>query len=198
MEPFEIWMDHENLKYFREPHKLNRRQTRWYLKLQDYDFILQYIPGKTNTQVDILSRKDQIDTWEDNKDVQILKKDLWARRMTAEIIMIRRNTTIENSKLLEEIWKNNTKEHEVEQKLKKDDGIIWEQDRIMYMDGKIYIPNNIIKRWILQENHDSAEVGHLGQQRMMEMIKRNYWWPGLKEDIRKYVQGYFKCQQNKV
>ena len=23
-EPFEVWMDHENLKYFREPHKLNR------------------------------------------------------------------------------------------------------------------------------------------------------------------------------
>ena len=22
----EVWMDHENLKYFREPHKLNRRQ----------------------------------------------------------------------------------------------------------------------------------------------------------------------------
>ena len=39
-ERFEIWTDHENLKYFREPHKLNGRQARWYLKLQDYDFIL--------------------------------------------------------------------------------------------------------------------------------------------------------------
>ena len=25
-EPFEVWTDHENLKYFREPHKLNGRQ----------------------------------------------------------------------------------------------------------------------------------------------------------------------------
>ena len=33
-------MDHENLKYFREPHKLNEQQARQYLKLQDYDFIL--------------------------------------------------------------------------------------------------------------------------------------------------------------
>ena len=62
MELFEIWIDHENLKYFREPHKLNRRQARWYLKLQDYDFILRYISGKMNTKVDILSRKDQVDT----------------------------------------------------------------------------------------------------------------------------------------
>ena len=39
-EKFEVWTDHENLKYFRESHKLNRRQARWYLKLQDYDFLL--------------------------------------------------------------------------------------------------------------------------------------------------------------
>ena len=32
---------------------------------------------------------------------------------------------------------------------------------------------------------------------MLELIKQNYWWPGIKEDIKKYVQGYFKCQQNK-
>ena len=40
IETFEIWTDYENLKYFQEPHKLNRRQARWYLKLQDYDFTL--------------------------------------------------------------------------------------------------------------------------------------------------------------
>ena len=33
---------------------------------------------------------------------------------------------------------------------------------------------------------------------MMKLVKRNYWWPELKEDVKKYVQGCFKCQQNKV
>ena len=33
---------------------------------------------------------------------------------------------------------------------------------------------------------------------MLELIKQNYWWPELKEDVKKYVQGCFKCQQNKV
>jgi len=28
MEPFEIWINHKNLKYFRELHKLNGRQDR--------------------------------------------------------------------------------------------------------------------------------------------------------------------------
>jgi len=41
-------------------------------------------------------------------------------------------------------------------------------------------------------------MGHPGQQRILELLKQNYWWPGLKENIKKYVQGCFKCQQNKV
>ena len=33
---------------------------------------------------------------------------------------------------------------------------------------------------------------------MLKLIKRNYWWPGIKEDIKKYIQGCMKYQQNKV
>ena len=32
----------------------------------------------------------------------------------------------------------------------------------------------------------------------MELLKWNYWWPGLKEDVKRYVQRYFKYQQNKI
>jgi len=34
-----------------------------------YDFTLYHIPEKTNTKANILSRKDQVDTAEDNKNV---------------------------------------------------------------------------------------------------------------------------------
>jgi len=196
--PFEVWMDHENLKYFREPHKLNRQQAQWYLKLQDYNFTLKHIPGKTNTKVDILSRKDQVNTKEDNKDVQLLKDKLWQQRMTAEITMIKRRTIEEESDILKEIKRNTTREKEVVQALKKEDSLTWEEDRVVYIEGRIYVPNNRkIKKEILKENHDLADVGHPGQHRMLKLIKRTYWWPGLKEDIKKYIQGCLNANRTK-
>ena len=162
--------------------------------MQDYDFILQHILGKTNTKADILSRRNQVNTKEDNKNIQLLKEELWTKRTTAEVMMLNRNQTTDNLDLLEEIQRNNTKEQEVQQALKKEDGLTWEQDGIAYIEGRIYIPNNKkLREKILWENHDFVNIGHLGQQMMIELLKQNYWWLGLKEDIKKYVQGCFKC-----
>ena len=85
------------------------------MKLQDYDFILQYISGKTNIKADILSRKDQIDTKEDNKEVKMLKNELWTKRAIteAEAVVIRGNQVVKETTLLEEIRRNQTREQEV-------------------------------------------------------------------------------------
>ena len=127
-------MDHENLKYFKEPHKLNGQQARWYLKLQDYDFILRHIPGKTNTKVDILSRKDQVDTKEDNKDIQLLKKKLWKRRTMVGIMMLKQSSILEKTGLMKEIQRNRTKKKKVIQELQKEDRQAWRSNRIVYIN----------------------------------------------------------------
>ena len=74
-----------------------------------------------NTKVDILLRKDQVNTKEDNKDVQLLKEELWTRRTTAKITMIGRKTIVDECDVLKEIQKNNTREKEVVQVLEKQD-----------------------------------------------------------------------------
>ena len=76
----------------------------------------------------------------------------------------------------------------MDQELKKEDGLAWEQDGIVYIEGKIYILNNKkLKEQILQENHDPMNISHLGQQRMIELVKRNHWWLELKGDIKIYM-----------
>jgi len=102
-----------------------------------------------------------MNTQEDNKDIQMLKKELWTRRMTAEITILKRYKLLEDSNLLEEIQRNNTRRHKVEQELKKENGLAWEQDEIIYIEGQIYILNNRkLKEQILQENHDPIDVEH--------------------------------------
>ena len=53
--PFTIYTDHANLLYWKSPRKLNQRTARWHSELQDYDFILEHVPGKTHTAADALS-----------------------------------------------------------------------------------------------------------------------------------------------
>ncbi|SJL16260.1 uncharacterized protein ARMOST_19780 [Armillaria ostoyae] len=56
LEDVEIWMDHQNLQYFRKPQKLNRRQAQWVTELVEYHFVLKHKPGATNVKADLLSR----------------------------------------------------------------------------------------------------------------------------------------------
>jgi len=128
-----------------------------------------------------------------------LKDKLWQRRTTAEVIIMKGDKKRKEDDILKEIRRNTTREKKVIQALEKRDSLTWEEDGVVYIEGRIYIPNNKkIKEEILKENHDLVDVGHPEQHRMLELLKRNYWWPGLKEDIKRYVQGCIKCQQNKM
>ena len=76
---------------------------------------------------------------EDNKDIQLLKKGLWARRIIAEITMIERKMMTEECDIIKEIQKNSTRKKEVIQALGKQDGLTWEEDGVVYMEGRIYV-----------------------------------------------------------
>ena len=81
----------------------------------------------------------------------------------------------EEGNILKRIRKNNTREKEVTQAIKREDGLAWEEDDMVYMEGRIYIPNNKdLKEEILREHHDPANVRHPGQHRIQELIKRTY------------------------
>jgi len=54
---FEVFSDHKSLKYLFDQKELNMRQRRWLELLKDYDFGLNYHPGKANVFADALSRE---------------------------------------------------------------------------------------------------------------------------------------------
>ena len=56
-ERFEVFSDHNSLKYIFTQRDFNMRQHRWMEYLEDYDFTLHYHPGKANVVANALSRK---------------------------------------------------------------------------------------------------------------------------------------------
>ena len=56
-ENFEVFSDHKSLKCIFSQKGLNARQRRWMETLEDFNFTLQYHPGKAIVVVDALSRK---------------------------------------------------------------------------------------------------------------------------------------------
>ena len=54
-EPFIIQTDHANLLYWKSPWKLNQRTAQWHAELQDYNFQIIHILGKSHVLADMLS-----------------------------------------------------------------------------------------------------------------------------------------------
>ena len=50
---------------------------------------------------------------------------------------------------------------------------------------------------IIQLHHNRAVVRHRKRWKIMKLVTRNYWWPGIMRDMEKYVEGYNTCQRNK-
>ena len=94
--------------------------------------------------MNVLSRKDQVNTTEGNKNIKILKDKLWTRQVNteAEVVVIRRNQVVEETTLLEEIRRNQNREQEVQNKLEKYEEQTWEDINIVYIEEEIYVLNN--------------------------------------------------------
>jgi len=58
----------------------------------------------------------------DNKDVQVPKEELWTKRTTVEVMMLKRNQTMmDDLDILKKIYRNNIREKEIQQALKEED-----------------------------------------------------------------------------
>jgi hypothetical protein len=73
------------------------------------------------------------------------------------------------------------------------------EDGLLFFQDRCYVPqNNQLRKEITQKYHESIATGHPGQFQTLELIRRDYWWPGMTTFIKNYVEGCATCQQMKV
>ena len=70
-----IHTDHKNLQYFHDPRKITGQQA-WCIEfLQDFNYMLEHIPGSTNTVADLLSQRKDLNKGVDSNEPCILLPD---------------------------------------------------------------------------------------------------------------------------
>jgi reverse transcriptase-like protein/integrase-like protein len=79
--PIHVRTDHKNLQYFCQPQKITGRQARWMEFLQDFDFMLNHIPGHTNTITDLLSHQKDLNKGVDSQTHILLPLPLFLCRI---------------------------------------------------------------------------------------------------------------------
>ena len=71
-------------------------------------------------------------------------------------------------------------------------------DGFLHHNSLIYIPDsNDLWLRVLRYKHDHILSGHPGQNKTVDLIGRNYTWPGLHEFVKKYCKSCTTCMRAK-
>ncbi|KAF8749514.1 Reverse transcriptase (RNA-dependent DNA polymerase) [Rhizoctonia solani] len=196
--PIQVFTDHRNLEYWMQARTFNRRHARWCIFLSNFNFEIHYCPGKQSGKPDALSRR--LDYTDSPQEPEImLPAEVFANTSEAELeIVTEIQGKLKDDPSLEPIIQFLTEDADNAPlsicKAYRDYN--WEEDLLWYQ-GKLVVPDlEILKERLLREFHDSPLAGHPGQQRTLELLSCNYWWPGMKSSAKEWVECCPTCQAN--
>jgi hypothetical protein len=183
-----VMTDHHSLTYLLKQRNLSRRQARWLEILSDFDLQFQYIKGEDNSVADALSRKGV-----QEEDENITSKDIACVAALTEL----GNTLSEAVK--EEIVKG-YKEDPFCMSVKKVFPLrenCAEINGLLFIDGRLVIPNNtVLRRNLIEETHH--RLGHLGYLKTIVELRRDFFWPQMAKHVATFVQACATCQRTKA
>ncbi|KAF8753823.1 hypothetical protein RHS01_06832 [Rhizoctonia solani] len=197
--PIQVFTDHRNLEYWMQARTFNRRHARWRIFLSDFNFEIHYRPGKQSGKPDALSRRsDYVDTPPEPE--VMLPSEVFANTSEEEVeIVTEICSRLREDPSLEPIIQFLTEDADnappsIRKAYRDYD---WEEDLLWYR-GKLVVPDSeALKEQLLKEFHDSPLAGHPGQQRTLELLSCNYWWPGMKSSSKEWVECCPTCQANR-
>ena len=220
----QVFSDHQNLEYFATTKVLNRRQARWAQELDGIDFRIYYRPGTQNGKPDALSRRSEYRLEKGGIENQQITAVLQTKNLDQESLGERKNVSFIcssarlaslparkwNEGFLQKVreegrkdaaYQKKKKEAELEEPAPKNRKVreqtVELRDGLLYQRNLLWVPEGIVRQ-VLESEHDSKVAGHIGQDKTIELIRRNFWWPKMNEQIIDFVRSCPDCQQNKA
>jgi hypothetical protein len=79
----------------------------------------------------------------------------------------------------------------------QDQNNLHQEEGILYRKLKLWVPSRL-RLEVCESEYDSKVGCHMGQDETKELIRRNFWWPGMNDEIVKYILLCAECQNNKA
>lgn len=188
--PFKVVSDCSALRSTFVKRDLIPRIARWWLALQEFDCCMEYRAGTKMGHVDALSRNPVIDpdNWSSEKcpNVMIINNEDWLLTLQLGDPELRRIRDIISSDL-------------------DPQGLDYIKQNYVIKDNKLFrIVGEDCVRWVVPKgarwqlckmNHD--DIGHVGFEKVLERIKKNYWFSKMKRFVKKYVGACIDCAYSK-
>ncbi|KAE8687867.1 Detected protein of unknown function [Hibiscus syriacus] len=169
---FVVFTDNIANSCFLTQKKLSPKQARWQEFLAEFDFSMEYKPGKVNCVADGLSRRYAIETVEGTL-LERIKEGLPHDPVAERII-------------------DGAKEGRTRE--------FWLEGELLYYRGhRLFVPRyGKLRKELMKECHDSKWAGHPGVDRTLALLSEQYYWPHMAEDVQAYVKTCLVCQQDKI
>ena len=218
-----VFTDHCALKSLLNTPHPSGKLARWGLALQELDLDIQYRSGKLNTNADVLSRLplpdqlateynpealsllvDHATTESDSKAPNHLMAKVEAEPVTEEaeappdnwqklqrdddayaptIAYLESNTLPPDSKLAKKLVLTTSQFSLL-------DGVLYH----VQPDGRLMLAVPEALRYkLFKEAHGGVFSGHLREAKIYSQLRKHYWWPGMRSDVRKWCKACLVC-----
>ncbi|KAF8750517.1 hypothetical protein RHS01_09317 [Rhizoctonia solani] len=183
--PVTVFTNHRNLEYWKESQTFNRCHARWHLLLAGYNFQIIYRPGKQLGKPDALSRR------LDHADILPAAQTMLPDSIFANVALItpekelqrQIKLSLDQDKSLEEILQFQQNNSKAPPSIKCAFRDYKMEAGLLFYQGRIVVPDvDSLRTDLLRIFHDSPLAGHPGRQQTLELVLRNYYWPGIQSD----------------
>lgn len=188
---FFLRTDNRCVTYLNTCRLLSPRISRWALSLQEYDFVIQYIPGPTNVVADALSRFSCSRLpCPDNRCFRVLNLSL-------------PNTFLKSLDNISQAQKDDPKLNSIREGLSSDDSVkkrFLVHNDILYIRHledepyRLCVPKKLVVKFC--EAYHVA-LGHFGAFKTWHALKSEVWWTNMYPDIKRITRSCDICQKSK-
>jgi len=64
------------------------------------------------------------------------------------------------------------------------------EEGVVIREEHIYVPEGELRGEVVHLHHDMPVGEHGKRWKMVELVTRNYWWPGVTKEVGRYVDCY--------